>query len=262
MERDWDRSAQAVLDEAMLPAMAWRSLRVMCRRAIARDVDVAVEGADNVPATGPVLIAARHYHHLYDGCAIGLAIGRHMHILVATDWLERAGARAAMTRLCRAARFPAVLRPAAAERRPGLRADPARRAAFQNEMTRQLRRAVSESVELLRDGHVLLIFPEGYPTIDPQGSVKPSDDAWLPFEPGFVRLAALAQADRRTRVPIVPAGLTYRRGERWRLALRFGEPLWLEPGGDRDELARRVEARVRALSADLSVEPRPARAAP
>lgn len=239
---------QVTIDEPLMPAMAWRSLRLVCRRAIDRNVDVRVEGLEHVPAEGPVVIAARHFHHLYDGCAIGLALPRHVHVLVAMDWLTRPASRALMARACRAARFPVVLRPAAATYRPELRDDPVRRAAYAEETDRQLRHAVRESVSLLRGGHVLLVFPEGYPNVDPGFTPKANDDTFLPFEPGFIRLAELAQRDGTTRVPIVPAGLAYTRGPRWSLTLRFDPPRWLDAGRDRARLLADVEARVRALS--------------
>lgn len=235
-------------DEAFLAGMAWRSLHLMCRRSLARNVDVDVSGLEHVPTNGPVLIAARHFHHLFDGCAIGTLVPRHIHVLVAGDWLTRPLGQSLFARACAAARFPVVLRPAAADLRLDLRDDPARRAAYAAASGRQMRRAATDSVALLRDGHVLLVFPEGYPNIDPGLTPKVDDDAWLPFESGFVRLVALAQADGHTRVPIVPAGLAYTRGPRWHLTLRFGPPLWLDPGADRAAVAREVEASVRALS--------------
>jgi 1-acyl-sn-glycerol-3-phosphate acyltransferase len=236
------------MDEALVPAMAWRSLRLLCRRAIDRNVDLQVEGLEHLPVEGPVVIAARHFHHLYDGCAIGLTVPRHVHVLVAMDWLTRPAGRAVMARACGAARFPVVLRPAATIHRPELRDDPVRRDAYADTAARQLRRAVRESVELLRDGHVLLVFPEGYPNVDPGFTPKTDDATFLPFEAGFIRLVALAQRDGTTRVPIVPTGLAYTRGSRWGLTLRFDPPRWLEAGTDHNLLLAAVEARVRALS--------------
>ncbi len=236
------------VDEALLPAMAWRSLHLICRRALARHVDLTVEGLEHVPRAGPVLIAARHYHHLYDGCAIGTTLPRHIHVLVAMDWLQRPAARGIMARACRAARFPVVIRPGAAGRRPDLRDNPTARAAFDAEASRALRRAATETVALLRAGHVVLVFPEGYPNVDP-GYTPKTGEEFLPFEPGFARLVALAQRDGGPRVPIVPAGLSYTRGPRWTLTLRYGPPLFLNQTTNRFAFVREVEARVKILSA-------------
>lgn len=235
------------IDEPLLPAMAWRSLHLMCRRSLARHVDLTVEGLEHVPRTGPVLIAARHYHHLYDGCAIGTTLPRHVHVLVAMDWLQRPAARGIMARACRAARFPVVIRPGAADHRPDLRDNPAARAGFEAEASRALRRAATETVVLLRGGHVVLVFPEGYPNIDP-GYTPKTGEEFLPFEPGFARLVALAQRDGGPRVPIVPTGLAYALGPRWCLILRYGPPLFLDQTTNRFAFVREVEARVKALS--------------
>ncbi len=218
---------------------AWASIRAGCRAALRR-IDLRVEGAEHVPATGPVVIAARHFHHLYDGCAILDAVPRPVHVVVALDWAQNPVGHRLMTGLCRAAGWPVVPRPDDGNDRRGQEADAT--------ATARLRAATREAVALLRAGRPLLVFPEAYPTVDPGFTPKSGDDEILPFRPGFVRLAALAERDGRTRVPIVPAGLEYARGERWRLTLRFGPPVSLAPGMPHDEVVREVESRVRLLS--------------
>jgi len=237
------------VDEALPAAMAWRSLRLMCRRSLARHAELSVEGAEHVPSTGPVVIVARHFHHLYDGCAIGTTLDRHLHILVAADWASGDLARGVLDRATRVARWPVVLRPDAPRHRPERFAGPGDAAAYEVEVARAMRRAARETVDLLRGGHSLLVFPEGYPTIDPTFTPKTGDDEVLPFQPGVVRLVGLAEADGVTRVPLVPAGLAYERlGEdRWRIALRFGAPLSMT-GTDRVETVALLTARVRDLS--------------
>ena len=49
--------------------LAWVSLRAVCRAAMS-GVDLRVEGLEHLPASGPAIIAARHYHHFYDGAAL------------------------------------------------------------------------------------------------------------------------------------------------------------------------------------------------
>ncbi len=236
-------------DEALPATMAWRSLRVMCRRALARQAELRVEGIEHVPATGPVVIAARHYHHLLDGCAIGTSVDRHLHILVAADWASGSLARGVLDRATRVARWPVVLRPDATRHRPERFAAPGAREAYEAEAARTMRQAARETVDLLRGGHALLVFPEGYPTIDPTFTPKTRDDETLPFQPGVVRLVALAQADGQTRVPIVPAGLAYssQGPDRLRVTLRFGEPMSIG-GPDRAGEIAALTARVRELS--------------
>jgi putative membrane protein len=148
-----------------------------------------------------------------------------------------------MAALCAVAQWPVVLRtdgfrpPTAAE------LSAARRA---------LRPAIAETIGLLRGGGVVLVFPEGYPNVDPNPNPKEGIDAWLPFRPGFVQIAQLAQGDGATRVPIVPAGFSYEQstapGKAWRVVLRFGRPVHVEGNVERATVVAEVESRVRALS--------------
>src|SRR5699024_7989080 len=123
---------------------------------------------------------------------------RQVHFLVALDWVGGPWGRRVMEAACRMARWPTVLRHDA----PG-------RAFRPNEALGLTRRADRDVTALLADGRVVVIFPEGYPNIDPEGSRKPDLDAMLPFRPGFAKLAALAQRRLGTPIPIVPAGFRY-----------------------------------------------------
>ena len=220
-----------------MPDMAWRFLRQGSRMLAQRRLDLTVEGTEHLPRSGPVIVASRHYHHLYDGVAMLDAVPRPLHILVGLDWATNPAVKVAMTALCRAARWPVVLR------RDGATAvDPV-------EARAELRRATEEAMALLGEGRVLLVFPEGYPTIDPGYTPKPDESAWLPFQPGFARLATIAAA-RGLVAPIVPAGVAYQRGERWRVTLRFGEPVTVMGRREEAGAIAAVEAAVRELSRD------------
>jgi putative membrane protein len=100
-----------------------------------------------------------------------------------------------------------------------------------------------DAAALLRDGRVVLVFPEGYPVVDPTATAatpRARDDAeMLPFAAGFRTIARLAG----TSPAIVPLGFRYDRdGARWRIAARFGTPL------DADVSAESVQTAVRRLS--------------
>ena len=215
-------------------------IREFCRVAVARRLDVTVEGLELLPPSGPVLLAGRHYHHFYDAAILLTRIPRPLHFLVALDWVHGRRQRRLMEWACRAARWPVLLR---AER-----IGPVRAAYRRGEVGPYLRRAVGEAVELLREGRVLVVFPEGYPTVDPEGSVKADPNAFLPFRSGFVRLVARAQRARATPIPIVPFGVAYRPGQRGQAVLRIGVPTYLEPGADPMDVVRQIEARVWELS--------------
>lgn len=222
-------------------------MRLWCWTVLRRNADVRVEGTQHLPRHGATLIVCRHYHHYYDGCLLLAALPRRVHILVALDWVGSRRLRALMEVACRMAGWPVVLR---GERLSGARADGSRSAYQATERARYLRRALTQTRDLLRAGEVLIVFPEAYPTIDPIFTPKTSDEAYLPFRRGFIRMVERAQRDGRTRVAIVPAGLRYRRGERWRVRLRLGPPLYLDAATDPTALLRAVETRVRALSSE------------
>lgn len=215
----------------------WHAIRAVCRLS-ARRIDLRVEGLEHLPERGPVVLAARHYHHFWDGCALVATLPRPIHLVVALDWVENPIGKRVMTAACRAAAWPVVARP-----------DHPRHSQAPAESDAALMRvAARESVDLLRARRALLVFPEGYPNLDPGYTPKTGDTDVLPFRPGFLRFVALAQRAGIGPVPIVPVGLEYQRGERWHLTIRFGTPV--TPGAEdhRGDLLRHIEAEVRRLS--------------
>jgi putative membrane protein len=193
---------------------------------------VRVEGREHVPAGGPVLLVARHFHHLLDGAVIVRYVPRPVHIVVGLDWAD-AAQRRWMERACRAVQWPIVLRPATLGVRDGYRRE---------ELAGYTRAALRETTALLRAGRAVVAFPEGYPNVDPTFARKSGDDAFLPFERGYLRMLALAERDGRTRVAVVPVGFHYTRGPRWSITMRIGAPRF-NPSNDE------MESAVRSLSA-------------
>lgn len=193
---------------------------------------VRVEGLENVPARGPVLLVARHFHHLLDGSVLVRRVPRPIHIVVGLDWTADAAQRRWMERACRAAEYPIVLRPATLGERP---------AYARSELVRYTRSALRQTAELLRAGRVVLVFPEGYPNIDPAFARKNGDDAFLPFADGYRRMIAQAERAGSERVALVPVGFHYTRGPRWSILARIGPRCEGAP-------PERVEAIVRELS--------------
>lgn len=193
---------------------------------MARRLDLHVSGLEHVPPHGPVILAARHYHHLYDAAAVLASLPREVHVVVALDWLGSGPALHAMRGLVAAARWPGVWR-----RGPAWRLN---------------RAGYAGSLSLLREGRVLLVFPEGYPTIDPAGSRRTTP--FLPFDAGFLSLAERARPD----VAVVPVGLRYapRPGGGWQVWLRYGRPIAADSAPRAERWARlaSVESAVRALS--------------
>lgn len=221
--------------------ISWRFLRCAGSAILARSADVDVIGLEHVPRRGPVILAARHYHHLYDGCVLLSTIDRPAHIVVGLDWIRNGLARKVMDRLCVLARWPIVLRPWQPSR--GLRSvDPGDRRTI-------LRRSTRDVTALLGEGRIVIVFPEGYPNIDPTFTPKRGDE-FLPFEPGYLRFSTIAQRSGVGPIAIVPAGFVYERrdAKRWRIVLRLGEARRLDPGGDTTAIAAAIESDVKALS--------------
>jgi putative membrane protein len=215
--------------------VSWHALRFGARLVVRRKLDLTVDGMKHLPAGGPVILAARHYHHLHDGCAVIAAIPRPVHILVGLDWVANPLGRRAMDMACAAARWPVVLR----------RKEP--EAGLRTEEMRALRQSMRESLDLLDEGRILLMFPEGYPTVDPGFTPKTDADEFLTFQPGVVRLASAARA-RGIHAPIVPVGFEYTPGERWTVRMAFGAPMFVEGRNEEANVLEQLNRQVRELS--------------
>lgn len=224
--------AASIVGDACARIVVW-----FCRALLRLRAEIRVEGVEQIPVSGPVVLASRHVHHALDGAALLVVTPRRLHAMVAIDWARPGPPRWIVDRACRLLAWPTVLRPD----HPG--------SARPDEAARMLRRATREAVALLRDGQALLVFPEGYPNIDPHWTPKPDFDAWLPFDAGFAQLARLAERTGASPSPIVPVGFHYRPGRRWRVVVRFGTPRLLPPDADLAAFVADVEACARALSA-------------
>jgi putative membrane protein len=203
----------------------------------AQHARVAFFGVERLPARGPALIVAHHYHHLLDGAVLVRATTRPVRIVVALDWTRDRGQRRTMERLCGWAGWPVVLRAETLG---------ATGSFATQERLRYLRSGLRGAADLLRAGELVVVFPEGYPVIDSDDkpvTARPRDaDGFLPFADGFRTIARLA-ARGGSEVPIVPLGLRYvRDGQGWQIDARFGTPLGA------DVSANDAEAAVRALS--------------
>jgi len=205
-------------------AIAWWALRTQVAA-------LRVEGLAQIPRSGPVMLVARHFHHLLDGSVLVRSIDRPVHIVVGLDWAT-GRERRWVERACRAAGYPIVLRPPTLGVRDGF---------AREELVRYTRSAMRDVVALLRAGRVVLVFPEGYPNVDPAFTQKTGDDAFLPFADGYRRMIAAAQRDGTTRVAVVPVGFSYRRGEKWSIVARIGEARY-------DPDPATMEAAVKQLS--------------
>ena len=233
--------------------VGWRLLSAICKTIASRKVRLRVEGLEHLPETGPLMIAARHYHHVYDGCVLLATVPRPLQVLVGLDWVQDRRARRLVESLCNRGRWPAVLRRDRWSRleQPPLRHSPP----STEEGGRYLRQAMRMTSDLMAEGRALLVFPEGYPNIDLFYTPKSGDQDFLPFRHGFAKLVRMAQRSSHARIAVVPAGLEYRRDGRYVITLRFGIPEFLERGADVSAFAATIERQVRLLSGLAVADP-------
>jgi len=211
-------------------------------------IRVTVEGLEHIPSSGAVLIVARHYHHLFDGCILIGVVPRRIRILVALDGVRSRRTRSLLERLCSALSWPVLLRDERLRDDDEANHNGKVSAYALNESRRYLRHAIIGAVRLLRNREGLLIFPEAYPNIDAVANPKRGEDGFLPFRTGVARIVELAERDGCTRVTIVPAGLRYVRRRRWQVTLRFGSPLRREDFPTAQALVQSLEEWVQELS--------------
>jgi len=227
-------------------------VRLGARALAAERVNMAVTGLENIPADGPVLLVARHYHHLFDGVVLLASMPRPIHIMVSLDWVKHGYARRLMTRATTLARWPVVLRREALQSRVNRDRTWRGKIFTAAAIRRSQPRALDDSVALLAQGGVLVIFPEGYPNIDPHYTPKTRPAECLPFKAGFATIAAAAEKRLGVRVPIVPGGFLYTKDDRWTARLNIGPAVYLEDFVSRQLLVRHMERRVAELSGSLT----------
>jgi 1-acyl-sn-glycerol-3-phosphate acyltransferase len=225
-----------------------RVMRLVAHGLACGRLKMNVTGLHHVPARGPAILVARHYHHLFDGVALHWAIARRIHLFVTVDWATDPFTRFFMEAIIRAAGWPVVLRADELARR-AQSAGPQSRSKFTAaDLSRYQRKAVQDSIALLREGRLLVIFPEGYPNIDPHYTPKIHAQEMLPFKSGFAAIAAAAEKRLGTSIPLVPVGIRYTVGARWTAHVSFGNPLSTGDFVSRETLVKKLEQDVAALS--------------
>lgn len=232
----------------MMELAAAGTIRAIAWAVARRRLKIEVEGVQNVGLQGPVLLAARHFHYFYDGPTLIQSTPRRLHILISLDWVQGRAARILMEWATSAARWPMFLRrDALAPNRDGT--IPQKGSAFSiGEVGRYRRQALPDAVQLLVEGSALLIFPEGYPNIDLHFTPKTEPEELLPFHSGFAVIASIAERRLGIRIPVVPIGLSYVPGDRWKAKVRYGEPFYLASCKSRFEFIRTIQRRVAELS--------------
>lgn len=205
--------------------------------------DLAIEGVEQIPRTGPLLIAVNHPNQLIDAMVVLRLSPRRVRFTGKATLFENPVLGALL-------RWYGVvpLRRVRDEtkRDPQAPPDPSRN-----------REAFRELVDSLAAGGAVLIFPEGTSHHEPQ---------LAPLRTGLARLALQARIERRVRgIHIVPIGLIFERkwAPRTRILARTGAPIDLdewcsrheaEDDGDGavDRLTAEVDARLRELTLNFA----------
>ncbi|HXV80912.1 MAG TPA: 1-acyl-sn-glycerol-3-phosphate acyltransferase [Candidatus Binatia bacterium] len=232
---------------SLLDRITGQIIRLGAGALAAGRIKMTAAGLEHIPGEGPVLLIARHYHHLFDGVVLLLSVPRPIRILVTLDWAKNKPVRRLMTLATTMARWPVV------PRGDTLRAcgDPGRGqsgALTRVDIKRYQRAALRDSVALLAQGCLLVVFPEGYPNIDPHYTPKTKPEDILPFRTGFATIGAVTEKRLGIKVPIVPAGFHYTKDSCWSARLNIGEAVYLADFVSRRALVSCVEKRVADLS--------------
>jgi putative membrane protein len=214
----------------------------LCARILAaRCLDFSTGGVEHVPSGSPALLIVRHYHHFYDGLILMAALRRPVHILVTLDWAQNPAVLNGMHLLTRLARWPVILR-----------TDALSHTGNKNFGTTDIlnyqRRGLREAADLLGAGNLVVVFPEGYATIDPHYTPKSRDSELLPFKAGFIAIANAAERRSGRSIPLIPVGLRYTKKKKWSAELAFGPPLRLSDFASREALLKKLEWEVLRLS--------------
>lgn len=193
---------------------SWLALQGVCDFAATVAFDFRTDGVDHVPRTGGVLLLANHQSFL-DPVLIALRLEREIAFLARSTLFH--GAFGALIRYLNA--FPV---------KQG-KGDVG---------------AMKQTIELLKQGHAMVVFPEGSRTYD--GRLGP-------LAPGVALLI------QRARVPVVPIAIegafdAWPRSRKLptpaRIRVAYGKPI--RPGEvDARHVIDRVEASIRSLLKDI-----------
>ncbi len=196
-ERTAIRATNGRPTEPVVEQMAWRFLRSLARGTL-RGRQIRLLGSP-LPATGPAILAPQHIHHLDDGRALLATVQRPLRFLVALDWVPSRRWRWLMERLCALAGWPVIVRPSEITR-PGIQYSPA-------ESRVRLLSGLREAVARIAAGQLLVVFPEGFPIVDPHLPDRRQPNQ--PLRPGAIWLARRAAARAGRPIPVYPVRLRY-----------------------------------------------------
>lgn len=207
--------------------------------------DIVVQGAERIPTTGPLVIAANHPNALVDALLAVTALHRPVRLTAKATLFEHP----LLAPLLRAVGVVPLRR---AKDELAARRDGEVSVARNTESFRQV-------TDALRHGSVVLVFPEG---------ISHDAPTLAPLKTGAARMA-LSAADAGVRgVRLLPLGLIFERKEkpRSRVLVRVGEPIDVDAWrartnpGDAGRLTADLDGALRHVTLNFATETRAERA--
>lgn len=226
--------------------MLYRGLRAIADVALRwYYVDVMVQGAERIPADGPLIIASNHPNALIDALVVCTTVRRHVRLTAKATLFEHP-LLAPMLRAVGVVPLRRASDELAARRGGGV--STARNAESFRRVT-----------EALLEGSAVLVFPEG---------ISHDEPALAPFKTGAARMALAATDTGARGLRVLPLGLIFERKEepRSRVLVRVGEPIDVEAwrartgSGDAALLTAAIDEALRHVTLNFANEARAARA--
>ena len=226
--------------------MLYRALRAAADVALRwYYADVVVQGAERIPAEGPLIIASNHPNALVDALLVSTTLRRRVRLTAKATLFEHP----LLAPLLRAVGV-VPLRRATDER--AARRDETVSVARNTESFRQV-------TEALIQGGAVLVFPEG---------ISHDEPALAPLKTGAARMALAASDAGAHGLRVLPLGLIFERKEqpRSRVLVRVGEPIDVDAwrtrtrSGDVGRLTADIDAALRHVTLNFASEARAQRA--
>jgi glycerol-3-phosphate O-acyltransferase / dihydroxyacetone phosphate acyltransferase len=206
--------------------------------------DLVVQGAERIPAAGPVLVTSNHPNALVDALVVAAVMPRRVRLTAKATLFDQP----LLAPLLRAVGVVPLRR---AKDELAARRDGAASADRNADSFRQV-------AEALIEGGLVLVFPEG---------ISHDQPALAPLKTGAARMA-LTAADAGARgVRVLPVGLIFERKEqaRSRVLVRIGEPIDVDAwqartSGDVARLTSDIDEALRHVTLNFASEARASRA--
>ena len=226
--------------------MLYRALRAAATVALRwYYIDVVVQGAERIPARGPVVVASNHPNALVDALLVSTTLRRRVRLTAKATLFENPLLAALL-------RTVGVVPLRRAKDELAARRDTAASVERNTESFRQV-------TEALVQGSVVLVFPEG---------ISHDGPALAPLKTGAARMALAAANAGAPGIRLLPLGLVFERKERLRsrVLVRVGEPIdvdaWRSRTGsdDANRLTADLDAALRHVTLNFASEARAQRA--